>query len=167
MSLIFFLPPPPLPPPSPSLFPLSLPLPLPLPRLPSLFLYLPPSTFSAFLPLPSSRPSPLAILPPPSLLSTTPIVINKDNLAYLAALFPESESMRERLITRKWRPKQPLTPGIHPTTNEIADTSFTDIDHHHHHQQSSRYSQSYGSLLSTDVITGQKDQVLFLLVLVS
>ena len=51
-----------------------------------------------------------------------------------------------------------MTPGF-------ADSS--DMNHSCNHQAGSRYSQCFGSLLSTDVITGQKDQVLFLLVLVS
>lgn len=93
-------------------------------------------------------------------------MINKDNLAYMSALFPESELMREQLLARRSRPKQPPTPGITDTSyssHNVAEASMT----YSSIQQSSRASQSFVNLLSTDVIVGQKDQVLFLLVLVS
>ena len=86
-------------------------------------------------------------------------MVNQHNLAYLAALFPESELVREQLFTRRLRNKQqhmPPTPGI-------TDPSFNDITF----QNTMRNSRNFGSLLSTDVISTPKDQVLFLLVLVS
>lgn len=102
-------------------------------------------------------------------LSSIHITINKENLAYLAALFPESEPMREQLTARRWRPKTPGTTAhssaMSPLTPSTGDTSV-DLGPHQHHY-SSRNSQSYDSLLSTDLITGQKDQILFLLVLAS
>ena len=84
--------------------------------------------------------------------------INKENLAYLAALYPESELMREQL-TRRMRPKQFLPNSSFKQTGHLND-SYIDATLH-------RGAKSYGYLLSTDVISNQKDQVLFLLVLVS
>lgn len=131
--------------------------------------------------------------PTPTVLyycSSTPIIINKDNLAYLAALFPESELMREQLINKRWRPKQalasgqssftpgllPSTPGITPPTPGIMAPPTPNITDSYlasdsgtnllYQQQSYRDSQSFSSLLSTNIISGQKEQVLFLLVLV-
>jgi len=85
-------------------------------------------------------------------------VVNQHNLAYLAALFPESELVREQLFTRRHRSKQHM-----PPTPSITDPSFVDMAF----QNPPRNSRNFGSLLSTDVINSQKDQVLFLLVLVS
>ena len=89
-------------------------------------------------------------------LSSTPIVVNQHNLAYLAALFPESELVREQLLlTRRWRTKQPFSRGF-------SDSVFND-----NALQQGRNSKSFNCLLSTDVISSPKDQLLFLLVLVS
>ena len=73
--------------------------------------------------------------------------MNQDNLAYLTALFPESEIVREQLKERRTRLKSFAT-----CSN---DTLTSDEDN-----------QQYHSLLSIHVIPTQKLQILFLLTLV-
>ena len=94
-------------------------------------------------------------------------MINKENLAYLSALFPESELMREQLLSRRARPKQPLTPSVTTDTSYTNSTADSAPGVYNSLHNPGRMSHSFGNFLSTDVIVGQKDQVLFLLVLVS
>lgn len=94
--------------------------------------------------------------------SSAPIVVNQDNLAYLAALFPESELVREQLLKRRLRNKQQQQQQQPPTPINT-DPSFNDAAF----QSAVRNYRKFGTLLSMDVISTPKDQVLFLLVLVS
>ena len=80
-------------------------------------------------------------------LFSTKIEVNQDNLAYLTALFPESEIVREQLKERRTRLK-----SFAACSN---DTLTLDED-----------SPQFHSLLSIHVIPTQKLQILFLLTLV-
>ena len=85
----------------------------------------------------------------------TKIEVNQVNLAYLTALFPESEIVREQLTERRTRLKSFATAS---SSNDsiLVGASGDEEDH-----------QQYHSLLSVQVIPTQKLQILFLLMLVS
>ena len=84
---------------------------------------------------------------------STKIEVNQVNLAYLTALFPESEIVREQLTERRTRLKS------FAATSSI-DSMLVGAGDEETHQQ-------YHSLLSVQVIPTQKLQILFLLMLVS
>jgi hypothetical protein len=85
--------------------------------------------------------------------------VNQVNLAYLTALFPESEIVREQLTERRTRLK-----SFAPTAS--ITSSFNDsILVGGAGDEDTR--QQYLSLLSVQVIPTQKLQILFLLMLVS
>ena len=81
----------------------------------------------------------------PCSAAPAPIEVNDNNLAYLTALFPQSEIMRHQLSDQRLR----LKPG--------SSLFF----------EKARPQRSYSILLSTAVIPDEKTQVLFLLTLVS
>ena len=81
---------------------------------------------------------------PPSLPPSAVIEVNQHNLAYLTALFPESEIIREQLCDRRSRLKSFIT-------------SCTEGE---------ESLGSYSALLSTQTIGTNKLQILFLLMLV-
>lgn len=99
-------------------------------------------SFSALFPSLSPSLSAPSLSPPPSSLPITRMnvqCVNENNLAYIAALFPESNILREQL--KDVKPRR--------LANEEPSESVV-----------------YSSLLSTTAIPEQKTQTLFLLMLV-
>ena len=87
---------------------------------------------------------------------STKIEVNQVNLAYLTALFPESEIVREQLTERRTRLKS-FAATAASSSNDSILVGVVDEETH----------QQYHSLLSVQVIPTQKLQILFLLMLVS
>lgn len=79
--------------------------------------------------------------------------MNQINLAYLTALFPEKEIVREQLTERRTR----LKSFAATSSNDSILAGAGDEETH----------QQYHSLLSVQAIPTQKLQILFLLMLVS
>ena len=83
--------------------------------------------------------------------------MNQVNLAYLTALFPESEIVREQLTERRTRLKSFAATVTSSFNDSILVGGAGDEETH----------PQYHSLLSVQVIPTQKLQILFLLMLVS
>ena len=91
------------------------------------------------------------------LRNSTKIEVNQVNLAYLTALFPESEIVREQLTERRTRLKSCAAAATTSSLNDSILVGGAGDD---------ETRPQYHSLLSVQVIPTQKLQILFLLMLV-